>query len=58
MPEHLKAMRAALENTPKGPRPTLEDIATKLGGFSSASDGTGDQSDAPTRSRRSGRRRT
>ena len=41
MPEHLKAMRAALEGRPKGPRPTLEDIATKLGGFSSASDGTG-----------------
>jgi 5-methyltetrahydrofolate--homocysteine methyltransferase len=58
MPEHLKAMRAALENTPKGPRPTLEDIAVKLGGFSSASDGTGDQSDAPARSRRSSRRRT
>ncbi len=58
MPEHLKAMRAALENTPKGPRPTLEDIAVKLGGFSSASDGTGDQSDAPARSRRNSRRRT
>ncbi|PRY85845.1 betaine--homocysteine S-methyltransferase [Donghicola tyrosinivorans] len=58
MPEHLKAMRAALESTPKGPRPTLEDIAVKLGGFSSASDGTGDQSDAPARSRRNSRRRT
>ena len=58
MPEHLKAMRAALENTPKGPRPTLENIAVKLGGFSSASDGTGDQSDAPARSRRNSRRRT
>ncbi len=56
MPEHLAAMRAALENTPKGPRPTLEDIAEKMGGFSSASDGTGDQSDAPARSRRSRRR--
>ncbi|NVO23086.1 betaine--homocysteine S-methyltransferase [Donghicola sp. C2-DW-16] len=56
MPEHLKAMREALENTPKGPRPTLEDIAEKMGGFSSASDGTGDDSDAPARSRRSRRR--
>lgn len=56
MPEHLKAMREALENTPKGPRPTLEDIAAKMGGFSSASDGTGDDSDAPARSRRSRRR--
>lgn len=41
MPEHLKAMRAALENTPRGPRPTLEDIVGKLGAFSSANDGTG-----------------
>jgi len=41
MPEHLRAMRAALESHPKGPRPTLEDISAKLGGFSSASDGTG-----------------
>ena len=55
MPEHLKAMRAALETRPKGPRPTLEDIAVKLGGFSSASDGTGDTSGEPRRERR-GRR--
>lgn len=55
MPEHLKAMRAALENTPKGPRPTLDDISAKLGGFSSASDGTGDTSGDPKRERR-GRR--
>lgn len=55
MPEHLKAMRKALENTPKGPRPTLEDISAKLGGFSSASDGTGDTSNEPKRERR-GRR--
>jgi 5-methyltetrahydrofolate--homocysteine methyltransferase len=56
MPEHLKAMRAALESRPRGPRPTLEDISAKLGGFSSASDGTGDDDAAPTRERR-GRRR-
>lgn len=55
MPEHLKAMRAALESRPKGPRPTLEDVAAKLGGFSSASDGTGDTSGEPKRERR-GRR--
>lgn len=55
MPEHLKAMRDALENHPKGPAPTLEDIAAKLGGFSSASDGTGDTSGDPKRERR-GRR--
>ncbi len=56
MPEHLKAMRAALESRPKGPRPTLEQISEALGGFSSASDGTGDTSDAPKRERRGGRR--
>ena len=55
MPEHLKAMRAALESRPKGPRPTLESISTLLGGFSSASDGTGDDAGAPRRERR-GRR--
>ena len=54
MPEHLKAMRAALESRPKGPRPTLDDIAGKLGGFSSASDGTGGD-EGPKRERR-GRR--
>ncbi|PLL12531.1 methionine synthase I [Tabrizicola sp. TH137] len=55
MPEHLRAMRAALESRPKGPRPTLETISEKLGGFSSASDGTGDDAGAPRRERR-GRR--
>lgn len=55
MSEHLKAMRQALETRPKGPRPTLEDISAKLGGFSSASDGTGDMSGEPRRERR-GRR--
>ena len=55
MPEHLRAMREALETRPKGPRPTLEDISAHLGGFSSASDGTGDTSGDPKRERR-GRR--
>ena len=55
MPEHLKAMRAALESRPKGPRPTLDEIAGTLGGFSSANDGTGDDA-GPARERR-GRRR-
>ncbi len=54
MPEHLRAMRAALETRPRGPRPTLEDVSARLGGFSSASDGTGDE--GPARERR-GRRR-
>lgn len=42
MPEHLRAMRAALETRPRGNRPTLEDITTRLGALSSASDGTDD----------------
>ncbi|MCI2398205.1 betaine--homocysteine S-methyltransferase [Aliiroseovarius subalbicans] len=53
-PEHLRAMRHALETRPTGPRPTLEQITEALGGFSSASDGTGD--DAP-QARRTRRRR-
>ena len=52
MPDHLRAMRAALENTPKGDSPSLETIAAKLGGFSSNSDGTGDTSGDPKRERR------
>lgn len=40
-PAHLMAMRAALEATPKGPVPDLETISKRLGGFSSASDGSG-----------------
>lgn len=55
MPEHLKAMRHALETRPRGARPTVEDIQAALGAFSSASDGTGDTSGDPKRERR-GRR--
>ncbi len=55
MPEHLAAMRAALEQRPGGPRPTLESITDLLGGFSSASDGTGADT-GPKRERRGGRR--
>ena len=33
-------MRAALEATPRGPAPDLDTIAARLGGFSSASDGS------------------
>lgn len=54
-PDHLRAMRAALEERPAGQRPTLEAIAGALGAFSSASDGTGDDAGAPRRERR-GRR--
>ena len=55
MPDHLRAMRAALETRPRGDAPSLEDISAQLGGFSSASDGTGDTSGEPKRERR-GRR--
>ncbi|MFP7672802.1 betaine--homocysteine S-methyltransferase [Marivita sp. S0852] len=56
MPEHLRAMRHALETTAKQPAPTLDMIAAEIGPFSSDNDGTGDQSNAPKRERR-GRRR-
>ncbi|MEZ5676230.1 5-methyltetrahydrofolate--homocysteine methyltransferase [Thalassovita litoralis] len=54
MPEHLEAMHKALTERPRGPRPSLEDITAKLGGFSSASDGTGEDAGA---GRRTSRRR-
>jgi 5-methyltetrahydrofolate--homocysteine methyltransferase len=40
-PEHLRAMRSALESTPPGPVPDLDAIAARLGGFLSAGDGSG-----------------
>jgi 5-methyltetrahydrofolate--homocysteine methyltransferase len=55
-PDHLRAMRTALETRPKGALPTLEAIAEALGGFSSASDGT--DGAGPTRAPRRGRRRS
>ncbi len=55
MPEHLRSMRAALESRPKGPVPGLEEIQARLGAFSSASDGTGDDAGGARRERR-GRR--
>lgn len=54
MPEHLRAMREALETRPKSDAPTLERIAETLGGFSSDSDGTGE---SPAQRERRGRRR-
>ncbi len=53
-PDHLRQMRAALDSTPVGAAPTLDEIVSALGPFSSASDGTGDDT-TPTRKRR-GRR--
>ena len=49
---HLAAMKKALEDTPPGPAPTLEEIAAQIGGFSSDSDGTGEGAPAPRRTRR------
>lgn len=54
MPEHLKAMRAALETRPRGPRPTLDDIRARIGEFTSVHDGTGEAARRPARR---GRRR-
>jgi 5-methyltetrahydrofolate--homocysteine methyltransferase len=53
-PEHLVAMRAALEATPPGPRPSLDDITAALGGFSSSSDGTDGNAATRMRTRRRG----
>jgi len=55
MPNHLAKMREALETRPRGDRPTLDLIAETLGGYSSASDGTGD--DVAPRPERRRRRR-
>ncbi len=54
-PEHLRAMREALETRPKEDAPTLDEITQALGGFSSASDGT--DGGGPAASPRRGRRR-
>ena len=55
MPAHLEKMREALETRPRGDRPTLEQITDRIGGFSSASDGTDGM--GPAARERSGRRR-
>ncbi|MDA9865365.1 betaine--homocysteine S-methyltransferase [bacterium] len=49
-PAHLTKMRAALEAHVPGDHPSLESIAERLGGYSSAADGTGEQ--PPPRPRR------
>ncbi|MGR3492404.1 MAG: betaine--homocysteine S-methyltransferase [Shimia sp.] len=53
-PEHLAKMREALDTRAQRVPPTLPRIEEKLGGFSSASDGT--DGAGPTRQRRSRRR--
>ncbi|CUH60380.1 Bifunctional homocysteine S-methyltransferase/5,10-methylenetetrahydrofolate reductase [Thalassobacter stenotrophicus] len=55
MPEHLRAMRQALETQPKSDAPDMDAIAQALGGFSSESDGTNADTTPqprPTRRRR------
>lgn len=54
-PEHLRSMRAALEERPRGDTPTLDQISKALGAFSSDSDGT--DGNAPVRGPRRGRRK-
>jgi len=54
MPDHLRAMREALETRPAGPRPSLDQITEKLGAFSSNSDGTDGATPEPRRTRRRG----
>ena len=56
MPEHLRAMRAALESRPKGEAPTLEAIVAATGPFTSETDGTG-EGEGAGRERRGRRRR-
>jgi len=58
MPDHLRAMRAALEAHIPGRRPSLDDIRARVGEFTSANDGTGAAaSDAADRRARRARRR-
>jgi 5-methyltetrahydrofolate--homocysteine methyltransferase len=57
MPDHLRHMRDALDSRPRGERPTLDRITDALGPFTSASDGTGEDSAAPERRSRGRRRR-
>ncbi|MAY86805.1 MAG: methionine synthase I [Pseudooceanicola sp.] len=58
MPEHLRHMREALDTRPRaGEAPKLEEIVARLGAFSSASDGTGDDEPSERRSRGNRRRR-
>lgn len=55
-PDHLRAMREALETRAPRDTPTLDAITQALGGFSSESDGT--DGGGPTRAPRRGRRRS
>lgn len=52
MPAHLVKMRAALDTMSIEATPTLDQITTALGPFTSANDGTGKKSEKPRRRRR------
>jgi len=58
MPDHLRAMREALDTTPKGSAPELDEIVAALGAFSSATDGTGDSAPPKRAARKGGRKRS
>jgi 5-methyltetrahydrofolate--homocysteine methyltransferase len=52
-PDHLRHMREALDTLVDRPAPTLDEISSALGGFSSESDGTGEaRQERPRRRRR------
>ncbi|QTN35741.1 betaine--homocysteine S-methyltransferase [Cognatishimia activa] len=57
MAEHLSSMRDALENRPRGERPSLEQIVGAVGAFTSDSDGTEEGAGGADEGRRSRRRR-
>lgn len=57
MPEHIQAMRLALETRPRGARPELEEIRIRVGEFSSPGDGTGEGADTGARRTRRSRLR-
>lgn len=56
-PEHLVAMRAAMEEHVPGERPTLDRIRAEIGEFTSANDGAGEAPAERVRGVRRGRRR-
>ena len=57
MPEHLRAMREALDTRARGPVPTLETVIATLGPLSSDQDGTGPGCSDPSHNHGAGRGR-
>jgi 5-methyltetrahydrofolate--homocysteine methyltransferase len=55
MPEHVRAMRSALETRPRGSKPDLDQIRSQLGDFTSAHDGTGEAAGSGARRTRRSR---